>query len=388
MVTETKTFYPSSHWADNTLVSSGSNLTNALGKGSSNTSTKSEIYPAAANTDSFVRWNFDVSSIPQKAAIDSVSCSFRATTRNVSYTSSANAYLCAGNTTKAGASSFLSQSSSVRTLSGGTWTRSELSTVNLLLLWNTKSTTATGGINFYGADLTVTYTYQSEQFMFKSGGTWNAASKVYKKVSGAWVEVTDLTTAIDTSKILKYGGEIISPKKTVTIAGSGNSSNGYVTVNGTKYTSAATVQVESGTTIGITLDCDMYNLLCKVTLNGTVVHENPDTNAATYYHTVDSDCTITLASTGYGGGYKADIVTTGSGSSANLITFTIDGASYQAEQGMTWREWVASSYNTDGLFLDDDETVWDADYDYAVSNGSNLVLSSWTIESGYAYNFV
>lgn len=138
MATETKTFYPSSHWDENTLVGSGSNLTNALGKGSSNTSTKSEIYPAAANTDSFVRWKFDVSSIPQKAVIDNVSCSYRATTRNVSYTSSANAYLCALNTTKTGASSFLSQTSSVRTLSGGTWTRSELSGVNLLLLWSAR----------------------------------------------------------------------------------------------------------------------------------------------------------------------------------------------------------------------------------------------------------
>lgn len=35
------------------------------------------------------------------------------------------------------------------------------------------------------------------------------------------------------------------------------------------------------------------------------------------------------------------------GSSA-LITFTIDGTSYQAEEGMTWGEWCNSSYNTTG----------------------------------------
>jgi len=29
-----------------------------------------------------------------------------------------------------------------------------------------------------------------------------------------------------------------------------------------------------------------------------------------------------------------------------LITFTIDGAEYQAEEGMTWEEWCNSSYNT------------------------------------------
>jgi hypothetical protein len=38
-------------------------------------------------------------------------------------------------------------------------------------------------------------------------------------------------------------------------------------------------------------------------------------------------------------------------SSANLISFTINGTSYQAEEGMTWAEWVASSYNTGGYTL-------------------------------------
>lgn len=29
-----------------------------------------------------------------------------------------------------------------------------------------------------------------------------------------------------------------------------------------------------------------------------------------------------------------------------MISFTIDGTSYQAEQGMTWYEWCQSEYNT------------------------------------------
>ena len=33
-----------------------------------------------------------------------------------------------------------------------------------------------------------------------------------------------------------------------------------------------------------------------------------------------------------------------------LITFTIDGTTYQAIDGMTWGEWLVSSYNTDGFF--------------------------------------
>ena len=33
-----------------------------------------------------------------------------------------------------------------------------------------------------------------------------------------------------------------------------------------------------------------------------------------------------------------------------LINFTISGTSYQAEEGMTWNEWLSSGYNTDGYF--------------------------------------
>ena len=34
--------------------------------------------------------------------------------------------------------------------------------------------------------------------------------------------------------------------------------------------------------------------------------------------------------------------------SASLITFSIEGTEYTAEEGMTWREWVESDYNTNG----------------------------------------
>ena len=42
-------------------------------------------------------------------------------------------------------------------------------------------------------------------------------------------------------------------------------------------------------------------------------------------------------------------------SSVELISFTVEGVSYQAEPGMTWSEWTNSSYNTDGYI--DKETM-------------------------------
>lgn len=34
-----------------------------------------------------------------------------------------------------------------------------------------------------------------------------------------------------------------------------------------------------------------------------------------------------------------------------IITFTIGSTSYQAEEGMTWEQWVDSSYNTAGYYV-------------------------------------
>ena len=37
-----------------------------------------------------------------------------------------------------------------------------------------------------------------------------------------------------------------------------------------------------------------------------------------------------------------------------LITFTIDGVQYQAEEGMTWDEWAVSEYDANNLIYIDD----------------------------------
>lgn len=42
---------------------------------------------------------------------------------------------------------------------------------------------------------------------------------------------------------------------------------------------------------------------------------------------------------------------------SNLITFTIDGTTYQAEEGMTWAEWINSQYNVDKYILTAEQGV-------------------------------
>ena len=42
-----------------------------------------------------------------------------------------------------------------------------------------------------------------------------------------------------------------------------------------------------------------------------------------------------------------------------IINFTIDGTSYQSEEGMTWTEWIESDYNVDDYVIIED---WDGSY--------------------------
>lgn len=169
----------------------------------------------------------------------------------------------------------------------GTWTRSELNSVRLKT--SIESTKANNrSIRIYGADLTVTYTYQSQKFMLKTGGAWADVARVFKKVSGIWVEQTDLSSVIPGNVRYQNGGEYVPPVKTVTITGQGwiNSGNTFlgVVINGVTYTKPATVEVDAGTVIQVLSVGEVY-------LNGSVVVEGGE---YIYSHTVNENCTINL----------------------------------------------------------------------------------------------
>jgi hypothetical protein len=46
------------------------------------------------------------------------------------------------------------------------------------------------------------------------------------------------------------------------------------------------------------------------------------------------------------------VVNDGEESGPNLITFKVEGSEYQAEEGMTWNQWLNSEYNTINAYED------------------------------------
>ena len=70
-----------------------------------------------------------------------------------------------------------------------------------------------------------------------------------------------------------------------------------------------------------------------------------------------------------------------------LITFTIEGTEYQAEEGMTWKQWITSDYNTGNYQDNGYNVVKNNDYSKSVSNSSGTsVHPNDAIISGHSYS--
>lgn len=92
----------------------------------------------------------------------------------------------------------------------------------------------------------------------------------------------------------------------VVLSGDFHSSYGYVTIDGTKYTSAQTLTVAKGTSVTVFCASKMPANLknCKITLNGTTVAQGGKESPTEYTFTATDNCTIVITGSAY---FTADI---------------------------------------------------------------------------------
>lgn len=147
---------------------------------------------------------FDMSKIPTDAKINSISCKIKARISNAyTYILSGVAQLYCGT---AGLSSEIDLGTSEVAQSfsdTGYWDRESLDDLILLITCTRGSLSANSSqtLRFYGADLTVDYTGGGSTgpvLSTKINGSWVNVSKVYKKVSGIWVEQSDIASLFST----------------------------------------------------------------------------------------------------------------------------------------------------------------------------------------------
>ena len=110
------------------------------------------------STTGSVYLTFDTSSIPSNATITSISAQFKARVSNTTRVTNTGAQLYSGTTAKGSRTAFGSTTASVRTITVGTWTRADLNDLRIYVTGRGSSSTSSKRIDFYGADVTVTYT--------------------------------------------------------------------------------------------------------------------------------------------------------------------------------------------------------------------------------------
>lgn len=200
----TATLIPSSYYASSTYLS----LTNEENMYTDITST---TYATVTNTNKstsyyyfYVR-GFNFSSIPSDAEVSSFTIKIRGRASGA-YNSAM--YLAHATTTITGATA--TQFPNSTTVTTRTFTIPDTLTwatvsgygsdfgIRINCRRNARNTQSYYYI--YGAEIDVTYivpTPTTEQILFKDNGAWVAATKVYKKANGIWVEQSDLTTVFD-----------------------------------------------------------------------------------------------------------------------------------------------------------------------------------------------
>lgn len=196
--TESLTVYPAEYLESESTHGAANYTDFPIGKGVDNSTYASFYLNDGIAGTAKIYYRFDLSAIPQDATIDSVVCKIKASVSTTTNILTCNVSVCTG-TTKKETSGELSTSASTYTLDTATWTRSELDDCRVCLNAVRSRGSTSVYMRFYGAELTVVYTYEGQTFLLKTNGVWTEVSAVYKKADGAWVEQEDLQSLFDTS---------------------------------------------------------------------------------------------------------------------------------------------------------------------------------------------
>jgi hypothetical protein len=211
------------------FVSSSTTVTNQNNACTGTDSTTYARMPIGQRVQNHMIYAFDTPSIPSDATISSVSCVVKASTSTSGNITTKTVQLYSGSSAKGSPSTIPTTTGGTVTLTPGTWTRQELEEVQIRFDGYYSGSSSTYYIDFYGADLTIYYTVEGNDYTYtisnisadhsvvvidvsplyyKNGSNWSRYKFAYKKVNGAWVMQTpsDVIDFFKETRIMeKYG---------------------------------------------------------------------------------------------------------------------------------------------------------------------------------------
>ena len=188
-------------------------------------------------------------------------------------------------------------------------------------------------------------------------------------------------------------------------------STGYAISNHWLDQAYRTIEITGGT------DATNADLIAWLEANATQIIEptgNEYTLTQNLTNLTSGNITLTItADEGYSLPAQADIVVTGGTivsyddttgelvvtagttavevtceSAVSTISFSIDGTTYQADDGMTWAQWVASAYNTDEYYINNGKVYDMRGQEFVGYGATTVVLSTDIIEANHSYRLL
>lgn len=333
IVTQTGTFegVPNGYSSTNSSYSSVSS-SYPISNGYDGSSTTNYAYitcRTGSNASSYISYTFDTSEIPSNATITSVTCLVKSRVSSTNYIATAVEQLYANTTAKGSSTSFRSTTASARTVNGGSsWTRSEIGNIQIrcTATRGTSNTSRAAYIYFYGADLTIEYSWNETLYAVTINNT-----------------AQGVTVTPSNSAEVEQGGEL-------DIRISGDISNGTVSDNGVDVTSqlvqkqysnpSYTVATAPGASYGFNLSSGWYESTNKGVSSSTalarVTFELPVLCNITFTY-------INYAEATYDFGVFSKLDTA---LSTTPWTSTSSGGDTTTDAGLEERRLNTSSYNT------------------------------------------
>ena len=204
--TDSLTAYPSSLDTTNSNYPGTYYSTNVLENAFTDASSSTRWAPytnTGSNAETTIYLNFDCSSIPASATINSVSCSVKCGTQGTNYFSTRTVQMSAGTTVKGSATTMSGSNSSpsTHTLTVGSWTATEIRNAKLkfYVKRGTSNTTTDATFSVYGATLIVNYTVQG--YMYTITATSNASGVTVDPATQEVFQGGEATVRIDANSI-------------------------------------------------------------------------------------------------------------------------------------------------------------------------------------------
>jgi len=289
-------------------------------------------FNGTASTTGYVYFIFDTSDIPSTATITSITARGKARVSNTTRVSSTVMQLYTNTTAKGSNRTFASTTASTQTITTGTWTRSELNNLRLRVGGTFSSSTSSKRIDFYGADVTVEYSYTVSTYdvtISNSTSTTVTASN-NSPVAGEDVTITASTLSgitvkdnnVDvTSQFVQItsGSEELNPtSNTNTNFTLSNIDNAYTDSDSTTY---AQLQLAGSTTGTIYFNFPSFTLPSGATLQSVACTAKLQFNANSSTSGFTSSFQMYAGSTAKGS--ATQWVSSGSNVAANTYTVTM-----------------------------------------------------------------